>query len=300
MDSSGPRRLMRRRARTFSLACRFLPPPTVRDVQVLYAYFRTLDDLADESVTIDVQQEIDAIEHALAVGGGDHSLIVDVRSVAKRYGIEIQLLHEIIEGVRLDLRHTRFDDYDALYSYADLVAGSVGATLCHVLGGASPPSLAAARKLGVAMQLTNILRDIGEDLDRGRLYLPVNDLTKFDLEIEDIRRHTLDERFAALMRFEIARARGLYDAGMSGLKYLDAANRFAVSAAGTLYREILTKIEDENFDVFSHRVGLTRHEKLVRLPHAWLLARRAKSHPRQATNELPDEHVSLMCPTGRR
>lgn len=276
MGDRSSSQLMRSKSKTFYLASHFLPSRVRNDVRDLYVYYRTLDDLADSPISWDSIRQIEVIEKALAEGGSGSLIAQRALSVAKRYRIPITVLEEVLRGIRIDLNDPHFETYEDVYRYANLVAGSVGAALCHVLGDVTEQSVWAARQLGIAMQLTNILRDIGEDLRAGRIYLPADDLDRFHVDVKNLRRGTVDEPFARLMKFEISRAQDLYDQGLSGLNHLYPRCRFAVAAAATLYAGILTEIEERNFDVFHSRVALSHRQRWLCLPAAWKASRRPR------------------------
>src|SRR5215207_8189267 len=174
--------LMRARARSFSLAARLLPPRARHATAVLYAFYRTLDDLVDEPppawTTDRVAVELDRWEVWLRSGlptDGPSPLCGEIGAVVRGYDVPLAPLLEMIDGQRADLFHQPPADFGALERYCQQVASSVGEAMCHVLGARAPEAIAAARALGVAMQLTNILRDVGEDLAAGRLYLPADE-----------------------------------------------------------------------------------------------------------------------------
>jgi 15-cis-phytoene synthase len=274
LDAGRVTTFIRRRAKSFHLASLFLPKTKRRDVQVLYAYFRRIDDVADVPGVVGPSQVLDEIESQLVSDSGHDWLINRTRRIAAKYDIAIPIMLEIIEGARLDLDRPHFTTFDELYRYADLVAGSVGACLCHLLGDPHSDALVAARRLGIAMQLTNILRDVGEDLENNRCYLPAGDLARFGLCTQQLACRNVDEPFRELMRHQIERARGMYADGLSGLRYLDPSCRLSIAVAATLYAGILSKIESMEYDVFVQRAHLNPFERLLALPKAVALTRR--------------------------
>jgi phytoene synthase len=170
----------------------------------------------------------------------------------------------------MDISPRTFSTWIELRRYCYLVASTVGLLSLPILGlarGASLPVAAShAAALGVALQLTNILRDVGEDADRGRIYLPLEDLQRFGVTEDELRRKTMSNRFAALMRFEIQRARALYHEALPGIALLRGNTRPAVGTAALLYQGILDEIEALRFDVFSRRAHLSTGKKILRMP----------------------------------
>jgi phytoene synthase len=286
MPEVGTKQLMQKKARTFFLASRLLPKQVRGDVETLYKYFRSVDDLVDEPDGGDVRQALAEVERDVNAERPALPMIQAVRSVVDRYSIPPALLTEVLRGARADIDHSTPATFDDLYAYADLVAGSVGATLCHILGAVSTESLLAARYLGVAMQLTNILRDVGEDLSRQRIYIPIEDMTRFEYSETDLATHVVDDRFRALMRFEIYRANQFYCAGINGIQFLNPRSRPAIQMAATLYGRILRKIEQSDFDVFEKRAAVHAYEKLLSLPTALV-----PGQPR-----VPSPHIPAMEP----
>jgi 15-cis-phytoene synthase len=265
MHENAAKLVMRRKARTFFLASRFLPRPIRSDVEILYSYFRFVDDLADEPGSRDAKAVLEEIESDLSAPQPAIPLMGRVRHVLERHRIPPILLTEVIHGARRDLTHSTPPTFDELYAYADLVAGSVGAALCHMLGDVTDESLLAARYLGIAMQLTNILRDVGEDLQRGRIYIPLDDMRLFNYSRRDLAQCVIDARFEALMQLEMYRADQFYCAGLKGIHFLDPRVRPAIVVAAHLYRRILRKIEQSGFDVFGKRAVVPGYEKVLSL-----------------------------------
>lgn len=285
--------LMHRKAHTFRLASSFLPVSIRNDVRVLYAYFRTVDDLADEP-NVDAASRLDAIEHSFSAGESREPLICEVLRIATRYGIPLSVLSEILRGARSDIAHAPFTSLDQLYGYSDLVAGSVGATLSYVLGDPCAEAQHSARKLGIAMQFTNVLRDVGEDLDRGRVYLPLEELSRVGISLDDLGQRRIESGFRTLMASQISRARHLYADGLKGLPYLRPTCRPAVVTAASLYSAILSKIESMDYDVFSARAHLTSREKLLLLPGALgTLTRRSPYQGAEGVPAPPRERLQL-------
>jgi phytoene synthase len=175
--------------------------------------------------------------------------------------------------VARDLRQKRYQTFEELTAYAYGVASTVGLMSMHIIGYSGAEALPYAIKLGVALQITNILRDVGEDWRAGRIYLPLEELAAFGLTDADVAAGRVDERWRSLMRFQIARNRRLYAEAMPGIKMLNSDGRFAVAAAGELYRAILGEIEAHDYDVFDRRAHVGAWGKLRRLPGIWWRSR---------------------------
>ena len=289
---------MRRKSRTFFLASRLFPPGLRSDVETLYAYFRTIDDLVDEPRGIDAGARLGDIRRQLLGSSPPDDLVGAVRAVARRHEVPLHLFLEVVDGATFDLSRPCFATFSDLERYADLVAGSVGAVLCHLFGSATPPALERARQLGVAMQLTNVIRDVPEDLHRGRLYIPAQELESFGCSISQLRSGLVNLNLVRLLQFQIARARAIYAEGLSGLPYLRRSARPGVLFAAAMYAAILERIEAADYDIFSRRPVVGRCEKLGLLP----LALRAAWGPASVRSSLRLEDVmgiSSACRTGK-
>jgi phytoene synthase len=268
------RAVVRRRARTFYLASLFLPPRSRQDVHDIYAYYRHVDDLVDEPPVgwthASVRRALDELEIELNGTGPTNRSVGAARRIAERYDIPIQYLGMVLEGARIDLNLQVLETREDLRRYAVLMAGSVGIVMAHVLGARTAEALAAARSLGVAMQLTNILRDVGEDASRGRIYLPRTDLAAAGCSVDSIRAGVVTPAFRRVMRDISEEARSLYREGSAGIRYLDPSAQLAIALAATLYARILDKVERHDFDVFSRRAHVGALEKwLVVIPAYW-------------------------------
>jgi phytoene synthase len=180
----------------------------------------------------------------------------------QEFGIEERQLHAVIEGCRMDLEQTRYLDFQSLERYCHLVAGVVGEVAARIFGQSEAGTTQYAHKLGLAFQLTNIIRDVGEDAMRGRIYLPVNEMQQFDVKAHEVLARKYSERFTELMRFQATRAHALYD---EALALLPAADRRAQKPGlmmASIYRTLLREIERDGFQVLHQRVSLTPLRKL--------------------------------------
>lgn len=265
LPQSIPRPRMRSRARTFYLATLFLSGALKCDVQTVYTFCRLVDDLVDDppqgATQADILGVLDRWEAGLQrLDGRDPSLTEVVRIIVA-YSLSPDNFLLLLHGARMDLTLTHVESKEELHTYSVHVAGSVGMILAQMMGARHDAALEAARDLGVAMQLTNILRDVAEDLDRSRVYLPREIMNAAGCEVEALRRRDLSPAFQATMREIVGEARYRYRRGLSGVHFLEPDARFAVFLAGTLYAGILDKIEACDYDVFSRRVHLGALEK---------------------------------------
>jgi 15-cis-phytoene synthase len=263
--------LTRTHSRTFHLASGLLPAAKRRAVRALYAFCRVTDDLVDRT-SGDVHAALHAWRsRALAdePPAGDPVALAwaDTRA---RYNIPRRYAEQLIDGVARDLAATRYATFNDLAGYCYGVASTVGLMAMHIIGFAGPEAIPYAVKLGIALQLTNILRDVGEDWRAGRLYLPQSELADFGLAEADIDWGRTDDRWQAFLRFQIARTRQLYREALPGIALLHPDGRFAIAAAAELYRAILEDIEAHGGDVFHRRAHVTQWGKLRRLPGIWL------------------------------
>ena len=270
-------------ARTsFSFAARFLPRPKRDDAIDLYAFFRTLDDLVDACPagvdTSTISDELDAWETwlsgPLTASAPREPLGSNLVRVVGRYDIPIQVFQQMLAGLRADLGSREITDDAALQTYCYQVASTVGCAMAHVLGATSPAALAAAEKLGAAMQLTNILRDVGEDLDAGRVYLPSSVLRRHGLCQADLiamrdDRSGPDDRFREMMRSQIHHAQALYEQAMPGIWLLPGDCRLPILVAARLYRRLLRLIEQQEYDTLRRRVATSRLDKAQEALFCW-------------------------------
>jgi phytoene synthase len=257
--------IARAHSKTFYLSSLFLSPAKRRAVWAVYAFCRTADDIADglaparERLTA-----IDACERALTnayVGRPNGFVFVALADAARRFGIPCEPALDLLRGARMDVTVRRYATYDALRDYCYLVASTVGLLVMPVLGTLSPRAEAYGVALGRAMQMTNILRDVGEDARMGRIYLPAEDLRRFGCAERTILTGAVDAPFVALMRFQIERVRAMYAEAEPGIALLAPESRYTVRLALSLYREILDRIEANGYDVFTRRAHVPLRAK---------------------------------------
>lgn len=258
-------------SKSFYFATRFFPPHLAKAAHAVYWFCRHTDDLVDEAPSQEAgaaalgEWERD-LARAWDAGGSAQPILRTFVETAQRFGIPREYPFELIEGMRMDLRGTRYPDFASLRVFCYRAASVVGLMMCHVIG-FREPAPAHAIDLGIAMQLTNILRDVGEDLRRGRIYLPAGDLERFGYGAEDLRGAVIDDRFRALMRFQIERAEEFYRRAEPGIAMLHADGQFAVRVAADVYHGILREIERNGYDVFGRRAVVPSSRK------AWITAR---------------------------
>ena len=275
--------IVRTHARTFTLASYLLPVEKRRAAYALYAFCRVADDLVDQATpgteaTLAAQLgDYERQLRAALAGRPSGPVFREVAWVSREYEVPPEPLFELLDGVRLDLAPTRYRTWRELEHYCEGVASSVGEMCTHVFGvpggeEARRRAVRYARTLGVAMQLTNILRDIGEDIHRGRCYLPEEDLAMFGLTPREVLTNPglpRDERWRPMMAFEVGRARALYEAAMPGIALLSHDAHRCARACATGYAGILGAIEAQGYDTISTRARITRRARFSVLWDAW-------------------------------
>lgn len=284
------RSITRYHSKTFYMATRFLPNHKQRSIFAIYSLCRYVDDLVDEAEDLiddeklsreDITLKLDAWKQKLqdTYDGKTHDnpILLAFSDVLRRYHIPIEMPFELMEGVCMDLFKSRYKTFDELYDYSFKVASIVGLMTSQVFGYESREALGYAADLGIAMQLTNILRDVGEDLQRNRIYIPQEDLHTFHVTEDDLFNHSLDENVLDLLAFEIDRTRRFYSRSDRGIELLSRDSQLPVYMARQNYSRILNKIEENNYNVFDFRAYLNTTEKLSILPQAYYQMMKGKS-----------------------
>ena len=251
---------------SFYYAFLFLPKPRRAAITAFYAFCREVDDVVDEVTDPGVAHTKLAwwqteVANSFA-GRPSHPVMKALMPCASEFAIEERQLHAVIEGCRMDLEQTRYLDFQALERYCHLVAGVVGEVSARIFGQSDSRTTDYAHKLGLAFQLTNIIRDVGEDALRGRIYLPVSELQQFDVKAHEILNRQYSDRFTQLMRFQAARAQGLYDEAFALLPAVDRRSQKPGLMMASIYRTLLREIERDGFHVLHQRVSLTPLRKL--------------------------------------
>ncbi len=283
------RQITAKYSKTFYLATLLMPEEKRRAIWAIYVWCRRTDELMDGPQSrLTTPETLERWEQQLeSVFGGKPVDDLDVALVdtLERFPIDIQPFRDMIAGQRMDLYRSRYETFEELKLYCYRVAGTVGLMTSPVLGfddsrskapwdlqrGVNDP-VEEAIALGIANQLANILRDVGEDARRGRIYLPLEELALFDYTEQDLFNGVVDERWRELMRFQIQRARKFFTQAESGIRGLSPDSRWPVWAALMLYQGILDVIERNQYDVFSRRAYVPKPQKLLSLPVAWLRA----------------------------
>ena len=246
---------------SFYYAFLFLPAPKRAAITAFYAFCREVDDVVDDMVDPGVaatKLRWWRAEVAQAFAGTpSHPVMQALMPLAADYRIEERHLQSVIEGCQMDLNQTRYLDYPGLSRYCHLVAGVVGEVAAQIFGQTQAQTTAYAHTLGQALQLTNIIRDVGEDAMRGRIYLPVNELQQFGVTAQEILNRSYSDRFTALMRFQAQRAQGLYDQALTLLQAEDRRAQKPGLMMASIYRALLREIEREDFKVLHQRISLT-------------------------------------------
>lgn len=263
-------------SRSFYMASALYPADKRRAARALYAFCRVADDLIDEAA--DEQKGLKQLEEWRKVVFTHHPPADDLVAVAwadtrTRYNLPRRYAEQLFEGITRDLTKKRYNSFDELATYAYGVASTVGLLSMHITGYTSEAAIPYAIKLGVALQLTNILRDVAEDWRRGRLYLPLDELAQFGLTEQDIAAGVVTPAWQAFMQFQISRTRRLYEEARPGIQLLSPDGRFAIAAASALYEGILTDIEQHQYDVFSRRAYVSTWGKIKKLPVIWWSSR---------------------------
>ena len=289
--------ITRRHAKSFYFAAKFLPKPKQKAVYPIYALCRHVDDEIDEITKGNESDAIRAVEKwhrkleevfeakwQKAKGTGknedqkpktkNQNLVLTAwRDLLEAHKIPQNLPLELMQGVLMDTHTKRYETFDELYVYCYRVASTVGLMSSEILGYSDKIALRYAKALGIAMQLTNILRDVKEDAAMGRIYLPQDELRKFKVSEEQILEGEVNNNFVEMMRFQIQRARDYYRTGEKGISLLEKDSRLTVLLASRIYAQILDKIERQNYDVFTRRAHTNFPQKIFSIPKIWREAR---------------------------
>ncbi len=246
---------------SFYYAFLFLPPPRRAAITAFYAFCREVDDVVDEVSDPGVAQTklawwAQEVGKAYA-GSPTHPVMQALMPHTSAFGIESRHLLAVIEGCRMDLEQTRYLDWPGLERYCHLVAGIVGEVAARIFGQTDAATTQYAHTLGLAFQLTNIIRDVGEDAMRGRIYLPVNALQSFDVKAHEVLSRQYSPRFSALMKAQAERAHALYEQAFALLPAADRRSQKPGLMMASIYRTLLREIERNDFQVLHQRISLT-------------------------------------------
>lgn len=288
----------RENAKSFYFANKFLPKDKQNAVYALYALCRNVDDEVDKAEVNNETEAIQAVEkwkiklnevygvqssefrvQNLILNNSEREnlnselVMLAWEDMLKTYKIPLEIPLDLMKGVLMDTHKNRYETIAELYVYCYRVASTVGLMSSEILGYSDKKALEYAEALGIAMQLTNILRDVKEDALMNRIYLPQEDLEKFKVTEKQIFANELNENFIELMKFQIARAREFYKKGERGISLLEKDSRFCVLLASRIYGQILDEIEKQNYNVFQKRAHTSKSQKLLSVPQIWREAR---------------------------
>lgn len=264
------RQIAAHHAKSFYLSARFLPHNKRLATFALYGFCRYVDNLIDKPRNRNKSELIRELDYlteevqiAYRTGESEHPVLIPFIYVALQTGIPQTYPLDLLRGVRMDADIQRYNTFQDLYLFCYRVAGVVGLMMTHVLGYKNDSAFVFAEKLGIAMQLTNILRDLQEDKNMGRIYLPQEELAQFGLGEQDIVQEKLSDRFIEMMKFQVARANTYYDEANNGIPMLDTDSQFAIYAASKIYRRILDKIAEQGYNPFLGRVVVPKSTKIA-------------------------------------
>lgn len=278
------KRLTAEYSKSFFFAAQMLPLNIRKAVYSLYGFCRYSDNLVDKQrhrSKEDILEEIRCfsreIEITYRTGSSEHPVLSAFINTAKVFDIPMECPLEFLRGVVMDLEISRYHTFDDLYLFCYRVAGLVGIMMTYVLGYSKPEAFKYAEKLGIAMQLTNILRDVKEDKNIGRIYLPKDELMKFKVHEKHILEEQMNEQVRILIEFQARRAHQYYDEAAPGIPLLSKPTQFSIYTASRIYREILKKIEERGYNPFLDRVFVSKNEKLKILISEYIKYKFAKN-----------------------
>ena len=263
--------ITREHSKSFYLASQLLPEEKRSAVRALYAFCRIVDDIVDEDTLTERETHLeywrDVVQNA---SFSDENLVAAAwTDTLARYHIPRHYALQLIDGVNRDITQTRYQTFDELATYCYGVASTVGLMSMYIVGFESNEAVPYAIKLGVALQMTNILRDVGEDFRNGRVYLPRDELALYGIRESDIASGNVKDAWRLFMQFQIERNRQLYEEAWPGIKMLEREGQLSIGAAAVFYQGILDAIEANDYDVFNKRASLSALEKIRRIPALW-------------------------------
>lgn len=278
------RDIARKRAGNFYYSFVVLPREKRDAMCAVYAFMRYCDDIADDPGLRSGRGQMlarwrESLDKVARGDCGDSPILPAFRDTVTKFGIPLEYFYKLIDGAAMDLSVGRYDTFDDLYDYCYKVASVVGLVCIHVFGFDEPDAKKYAEYCGIGFQLTNILRDLGEDLSQGRVYLPEEDLWAFGYGVDDLSRGVRDERFTRLMRFEVSRARDFYNAALPLVPLVHESGRPGLCAMIEIYYTVLEEIEKRHYDVFESRVSLPRSRKIAIAAKALLKSKLSGGRP---------------------
>lgn len=266
--------ITRREAKNFYYAFLTLPAAKRRAIYAAYAFCRHCDDSVDEGTSTDAKTkalaELQSDLDSTYGGEASSPVYVALADVADNYDIPQDFFKEVILGVESDLVKDRFQNFEELREYCYRVASVVGLICLQIFGYEDDDAKEYAVDLGLAMQLTNIIRDVREDFDMGRIYLPQDEMARFGYTEDDLKNSVRNQAFQDLMKFQAERAREYFNSGFKLLPYLSRRSRACPAVLGTLYSKVLDRIEASDYDVLENRVSLSKAEKIGITAKTWL------------------------------
>lgn len=261
--------IMKYHAKSFYFAGKFLPAERRAATYAVYSFCRYADNIVDnprqrshEEILHELNELSQELENACNYGESENPAVGAYIASAKEYGIPAKYALYLLKGVEMDLTINRYDNFDELYLFCYRVAGVVGLMMTYVLGFEDEEALKYAEKLGIAMQLTNILRDIKEDKEMGRIYLPQNEMAEFGINDENVINEQFTDNFRKFMEFQVDRAQKYYEEANAGIKMLNRGSQFAIYAASEIYSGILDKIRKNDYNPFNERVFVPKSRKI--------------------------------------
>ena len=268
------RRLTKERAKNFYYAFVTLPTRKRRAIYAAYAFCRLCDDATDDFTDAEeklrlVAEQREGLAKTYA-GAPEGQVFLAMEDAINTYHIPLEYLEEVINGVEMDISKTRYSTFEELREYCYRVASSVGLICIEIFGYEDPSARDYAVDLGLAMQLTNILRDVEEDIGRDRVYIPQEDLDRFGCSEEDIFLKRINDSFRGLMRFQVERARDYFTSGKRLLPLLPARSRACPAVLHGTYSRLLDRIEASGYNVFGRRISLSTRGKLVLMARLWV------------------------------
>jgi phytoene synthase len=271
------RRITKSEAKNFYYAFRTLPHRKRRAIYAAYAFFRRVDDVVDGDASVDMKRK--QLEQARALmdpgrrADGPDLVLLALKHAIDEHSVPTSYFGDFVDGMEMDLVQSRYRDFEELRRYCYGVASAVGLISIAVFGYTDPKAEEYAVDLGLAMQLTNVLRDIGEDAGRDRIYIPTDELSAYGYSETDLLSGTTNDAFRELMSFQVERARRYFRSGLKLIPLVSAESRACPSALAGVYSAILDRIEASEYDVFSRRIGLSPVEKLLMVARLWATSR---------------------------
>ena len=267
-------RVTRQNARNFYYTFRPMPYAKRRAMYAVYAYCRLCDDIADGELPLEAKyrgfEEVRRNLQSDEPSGEDAPMYRALHDTARRFDIPYRYFEEILEGVEMDMVKSRFASFDELREYCYKVASVVGLVCIRIFGFDDPKAKEYAVEMGLAMQLTNILRDVKEDAERGRIYIPQDEMSRFSYTETELERGAITDSFRSLMAHQADRARRYFDSSRALFPLISADARVCPKLMHATYSGILERIEQAGFDVFERRIGLSAGSKLILLARLWV------------------------------